>query len=408
MTTPLTSEPMPGDGQVPYMSTLADRLYQRIPEVYRRMDALDETWTLKRYIAAMLSQGGLIDDTITRIAGDRPVGPAIPEPWALRGFELEQWRANRLNRPSALADPEQADAAWLPWLAQLVGSTLDPSATEQEKRDTIRFATSGWRGGTRSAIADAARTALTGTKYARVVPHVIPVSGSLNAGSIWDITIVTRTAETPDPDAVLAAVLRKGVKPAGVVLHHAAYTASWDQIEAVFPLWTDWEALTWDQLEQAGLLYTPTPDNLITGNPSFEVNTTGWVAGANTTIGRVLGGVDGVAMCRVTSIGAGSAILVSPDIPITPGNAHFSFSARPDITRTVAYTLKFYNGVTYLSGQDFTKSYPAATADTWFRAGSSETVTVPATTTKMIATVTVTGMGATELYDVDAFYARSI
>lgn len=408
MTTPLTSEPMPGDGQVPSMTTLVDRLYQRLPEIYRRMDAADSTWTLKRYLGATLAYGGLIDDTITRIAGDRPVGPATPEPWALRGSELAQWRANRLTRPSALADPDQADVAWLPWIAQLVGSTLDPSASEQEKRDTIRYATSGWRGGTRSAIGDAARTELTGSKYARVMPHTIPVSGSLTEGTIWDITIVTRTSETPDPGEVLNAILRKGVKPAGVVLHHAAYGASWDQIEAVFPQWAPhWESLTFDELEQAGLMYVAIPDNAVP-NPSFEVNTTGWAAGANTTIGRTLGGVDGVAMCRVTATGAGSAVLVSPDIPMTPGSAHFSFSARPDITRTVAYTLAFYAGASHISGSDFTKTYPASANDVWFRAGSSETVTVPATTTKMIATVTVTGMGAGELYDVDAFYARSI
>jgi hypothetical protein len=408
MTTPLASEPLPGDGQVPYMSLLADRLYQRLPEIHRRMDATDSTWTLKRYVAAMALDGGLLDDTITRVAGDRPVGPAVPEPWALRGSELEQWRANRTDRPSALADPAQADVAWLPWLAQLVGSTLDPAASEQEKRDTIRYATSGWRGGTRSAIADAAKTALTGSKYARIVPHMIPVSGSLNPGTIWDITIVTRTQETPDPGAVLDAVLRKGVKPAGVVLHHAAYGASWDQIEAVFPQWNPhWENLTWDELEQAGLMYVPIAGNLVP-NSSFEVNTTGWAAGANTTIGRVDGGVDGVGMCRVTATGAGSGVLVSPDIPVVPGNAHFSFSIRPDLTRDVAYTIKFYNGVTYLPGSDVTQSYPATPADAWFRAGTSVVAAVPATATKMIATVTVTGMGAAELYDVDAFYARNI
>jgi Phage tail protein (Tail_P2_I) len=390
------------------MTTLVDRLFQRLPEVHRRMDAADSTWTLKRYLGAMLADGGLLDDTIVRIAGEQPVGPGQPEPWALRGEELAQWQANRVRRSSALADPDQADVAWLPWLAQLVGSTLDPSASEQEKRDTIRYATSGWRGGTRSAIADAAKTALTGSKYARIVPHMIPVSGSLNPGTIWDITIVTRTAETPDPGAVLDAVLRKGVKPAGVVLHHAAYGASWDQIEAAFPQWNPhWESLTWDELEQAGLMYVPVPDNVVP-NPSFEVNATGWAAGANSSIGRVLGGVDGVAMCRVTATGAGAGNLVSPDIPVTPGNASFSFSVRPDQTRTVSYTIKFYNGVTYLSGSDFTQSYPATPADEWFRAGTSVTVPVPATTTKMITTVTVTGMGAAELYDVDAFYARNI
>jgi hypothetical protein len=407
MTTPLTSEPLPGDDQVPYMSTLADRLYGRLPEVYRRFDAMDQTWTLKRYIAAMMDMGGTIDDTITRIAGDRPVGPATPEPWALRGTELEQWRANRISRPSALADPTQADAAWLPWLAQLVGATLDPAATEQEKRDTITYATSGWRGGTRQAIADAAKSVLTGTQYARIVPHFSPVGGSLSETSIWDITIVTRSSETPDPSAVVAAVLRKGVKPAGAVLWHASYGATWDQIEAIYPIWTMWEALTWDQLEQAGLMYVAIPDNIIP-NPSFEVNTTGWTATGTSSLGRILGGVDGIAMGRVTVSAAGAGVLLTPDIPVTPGNYHFSFSIRPDQSRDLRYVVKFYNGATYLTGQDQTVNILGVTNDVWTREGTGTTVVVPATATKMTVTVSVLAMLTGELYDVDAFYARSI
>lgn len=396
---------MPGDGQVPEMSTLADRLYGRLPEVYRRFDAEDQTWTLKRYIAAMFMQGGEIDDVIERIAGERPVGPATPEPWGLRGFELEQWRANRTSRPSALADPSQADAAWLPWLAQLVGATLDPGATEQEKRDTIRYATSGWRGGTRAAIADAAKTALTGTRYARVVPHMKPgMSGGLQAGLIWDITIVTRASETPDANAVLGAVLRKGVKPAGVVLWHAVYEATWDQIEAIYPMWFMREALTWDEQAQAGLMYEATPDNDIP-NPSFEVNTTGWAAhGSNSTIGRVLGGVDGVGMLRVTAIANGTGEVATPDIPVTMGARHFSFSIRPDISRDGQFVANYYNGVSFLSAE--TVQIPTLPADEWTRISAD--LTVPATTTRMIIWVQLDGMLTAELFDLDAFYSRSI
>lgn len=253
MTTPLPHEPMPGDGLVPHMSVLVDRLYQRLPEVHRTFDATASDWPLKRYLGGVLTTAGVVDDTIELIRGERPIGPATPEPWALPPDELEQWRENRRSRPSALGDPDQADAAWLPWLAQLVGAVLDPAASEAERRDTIRFATSGWRGGTRGAIADAARTALTGSRYALVLPHKKRVGSVVTDGTVWDITIVTRTSETPDPGAVLGAVLRKGVKPAGAVLYHQPYEASWDAVEAAYPTWDQRDVRTWTQIEETGL-----------------------------------------------------------------------------------------------------------------------------------------------------------
>lgn len=259
MTTPLAHEPMPGDGTVAVMSTLVNRLYGRLPEVYRTMDAADRTWLLKRYLAGILSPAGDIDDLVAAINGDRPVGPPSPEPWALPADELAVWRDNRLTRASALGDPEQAQAAWLPWLAQIVGARLNTGASETEQRDTIRYATSGWRAGTRSAIVDAAKSALTGTRYARVVPHT-KVNGSddLEAGTPWDITVVTRTSETPDPGIVLGAILRKGVKPAGAVLWHKSYNASWDDLEAGRPTWdtggsNDWDGTSWTEIEETGL-----------------------------------------------------------------------------------------------------------------------------------------------------------
>ncbi|HET9144144.1 phage tail protein [Actinophytocola sp.] len=253
MTTPLASEPMPGDGQVPEMSTLADRLYQRLPEVYRTMDAADSTWPFKRYLAGLLAVAGQIDDTVDGIGGDRPIGPAQPEPWALPADQLANWRDARLSRASALADPTQAEAAWLPWLAQLVGAVLDPAASEQEKRDTIRYATSGWRGGTRQAIADAAKSALNGTQYVRVLAHTKNSGGSLVAGTAWEITVVTRLSETPDVNAVLGAVLRKGVKPAGAVLYHYPATASWSAVTTAYNTWASRVGKTWLEIEETGL-----------------------------------------------------------------------------------------------------------------------------------------------------------
>lgn len=406
MTTPLAHEPEPGDGLVPYMSALAHRMYHRLPEVYRTVDGKDSTWAFKRYLGGALSVAGDIDTVIDQLIGYNPSGPATPEPWGLSGDELQQWREARRNIPSLLGDPVNAPAEWLPWLAQLLGATLDSSASEEEQRATITYATSGWRGGTRSAIADAAKTALTGTKYARIVPHYTPgMSGGISPGEIWDITIVTLSSETPDPSEVLGAVLRKGVKPAGVVLHHATYEASWDQVEAVYPTWADRDAATWDQLAEAGLVFRAIPGNILS-NPSFEANTTGWTPrGGISSIGRVLGGLDGVAMGRVTVSAGGTGEVYLPTATVTPGDYHVSFSLRTDQTRFSQFFVDWLDASdVFISSTGV--AIGSAPADEWLRAAGL--VTAPAGAAKARVFVQVTSMLSGEHYDLDAALMRRI
>lgn len=158
------------------------------------------------------------------------------------------------SRTSDLVDPAGADDAWLPWLGQLLGVTLPPSLSPAERRDAVTFASSGFRSGTKGAVADAARSVLTGTRYARVYDHSIPVNGVLTPGGQWDVTIVTRATETPATADVVAAVVRKAAKPAGVKLYTVPYAASWDTIEAQLPSWDAWEARgSWDRVQEAGL-----------------------------------------------------------------------------------------------------------------------------------------------------------
>lgn len=408
MTTPLAHEPRPGDGLVPFMTVLVDRLYHRLPEVYRTMDAAGSDWPFKRYLAGVLDLAGQIDQTVDDIRGDRPIGPATPEPWSLAAAELDEWRASRAVRPSALGDPVQAPAAWLPWMAQMVGAPLDPAATEQERRDTIRYATSGWRGGTRGAIADAARSVLTGSKYARVIPHFrSAVGGGIEAGTVWDIVIVTLTAETPDPNEVLGAVLRKGVKPAGAVLYHSAYQATWDQIESIFPQWRDWEAAgSWDAIQGAGLVYQAIPGNLMP-NPSFEANTTGWAAvGGITTLGRVSGGVDGTGFLRATVSANGTGELISPNSSaVTPGQSYtIGYSQRTDLDRTTQFTVNYYNsGNTLIDQQNVLVG--TAPADTWIRPGAVSVA--PASAAYLRIVIQVSGMLTGEHWDLDAVDVRS-
>ncbi len=124
----------------------------------------------------------------------------------------------------AALDPEAAPAEWLPWLAQFARVDLPPGAGETEQR--ARILESGWlfRGTTAAEVAEIQRR-LTGAKTVRVLERV--------GGDDWAQTIVTRTAETPDPDAVMAAWLQQ--KPAGIVPTHVVSDA---------PIWAE-GTLTW-------------------------------------------------------------------------------------------------------------------------------------------------------------------
>jgi hypothetical protein len=148
---------------------------------------------------------------------------------------------------SALVDPTQAGVLGDPlkhlkWLAQLLGVKLNQADNLDGQIDAIRYASSGWRAGTKASLADAARSALSGTKWVSIEPNY--------AGDQWAIGIRTRVSETPDDVAVINAILAKGAKPAGFVLVNAAFTASWDTLETFRPTWDDWDGYTWTEIEE--------------------------------------------------------------------------------------------------------------------------------------------------------------
>jgi hypothetical protein len=393
------TEPMPPD-----ISTLADRLFSRLPGVYRRMD-IGQDWLLKRYVGAVTASAGEIDDLIERVRGSRPVGPAAPIPWGLTGTDLARWTADREARPSALSDPYLADAEWLPWLAALVGAPLDPSASEEEKRDTIRYATSGWRAGTRGAMIDAAKSALTGTRYAQVYPHTkSDESLGLIAGTVWDVTVVTRSSETPDVNAVLGAILRKGVKPAGVVLWHKAYEATWDTWAAVYPTWDLFDAATWTERQEAGLVYMAQPGQLLP-NPSFEVDTTGWSGqGGSSVLTRQAGGVDGAGFGRITASGSTTGDLRSPVFSTAPGGRTVSFSFRSGAGTATAQIVVQYRTAGNANISTQTVAIPTAVAGLWQRVDIP--ITAPATTANAYVDVQVPTMTAAQTFDTDAWFVR--
>lgn len=346
MTTP---EPTAANGLAPVMSTFVDRLYGRLPRIYRVLDAQND-YQFKRYLGGALRFGGEIDDVIETFRGARPVGPRHPEPWDMDADDLERWREARETRLSLLTDPESAPPEYLPWMAQLVGAFLPAAASLAERRDIVGGA--GYRAGTRSAIAEAARSALTGSRYVDVLPHQ---AGGI-AGTIWDITIRTRSTETPDPAAVLATVIRKGAKPAGAKLHHATFGTSWDKIEALFPTWEDWEAHTWDEIEEAGVTYADVPENILAAfNPSFETSVAPWVprvfgGGTIPTLTyRADSGIDGASSGRLTMVGTtGGMQLSTPiiaDARILPGREYVvGISGRPSVAMTARFDVEWLTG----------------------------------------------------------------
>lgn len=206
----------------PDVAGFTDRWYESLPEVFRTAD-VGTDFTLLRFLDLI----GASADTVEQL---------------LDRFDPED------GSPSQLVDPDTADAGWLPWLAQLVGVVLEPRLSEPERRDAIRFASSGWRAGTKTAIADAARSALTGSRYVRVIPHRTPAG----PGGLWDVLLVTRLSETPDVGVVLATVVMRHAKPAGVKLWHLAYQATWAQLEAAYPTWAARNGKTWRTLEETG------------------------------------------------------------------------------------------------------------------------------------------------------------
>lgn len=300
----------------PKFSVTTERIYDKLPDIYREADAANG-FAFKRYISLIGDTLGDVDLLVERFRYRSQIELEYRKRYSQRNTVYTQPGRDPLapviGSTSDLVDPTSADAAWLPWLGQLVGVKTDPNASVANNRDAIRFAASGFRAGSKYALEKAVRAVLTGSKYALAMPATkVDANGNLVAGSVWDITIVTRNGETPSSFTVLQQVNKDELKPAGVKLYHRTYTASWDALEASLPYWRDWETKFWDDIEQIGISYAAIQGNLLP-NPSFETNTDGWLTSGPITMTRVTGGgVDGTAYLRGDASGTGYRNLVSP------------------------------------------------------------------------------------------------
>lgn len=143
---------------------------------------------------------------------------------------------------SALVSPTRCPAEWLAFPAQLVGTDLAPGLTEEEQRMVIQLQP-GLRRGSIEAQVLAAQLTLTGTRT------VIPTE---RFGGAWRQRFITRTEETPDPAATLAAL--KSQKPIGIIIQHDVFDGvTWEDIAARSDSTYTWADLkgsftTWDDV----------------------------------------------------------------------------------------------------------------------------------------------------------------
>jgi hypothetical protein len=173
-------------------------------------------------------------------------------------FHLSTALALALQRVAEIYDPDEGlpgaplldvDTCpdWaLPWLAQAVGVILPPGTAPDAARALIK-GVSGWQRGTPAALMAAVRMHL---------------AGDLDTGTVffrerdpdsddppYTLEIVTLDRETPDPDAVLAALMAQ--KPGGIVLKYRTVPGyDWQQVGVEHATWADvvGDYSTWHRL----------------------------------------------------------------------------------------------------------------------------------------------------------------
>ena len=212
--------PLTGTAQHP----VVDRWYDSLPAVYRDADGEDTStsagWPLYGYLDAVASPLRGPSATADRIAaGD-------------------------------LTDPNTADDAWIPWLAQAVGVT--GTGVAAQRAALVGLLTSPALG-SREYLAAVTRTFLTGSRDVTVTP----LSG-------WGIQIRVLAADLDlvgDLAGLTAALYATGQVPTGYQISCTADDVTWAQVDAALPTWAPGEGVTWGRIASMGL----PADGFVTG-----------------------------------------------------------------------------------------------------------------------------------------------
>lgn len=262
----------------PQYTVTTERIYRRIPEFYRTLDRKNN-YHLKKYISAMGDVLFEIDLLVARLEYVPPQDRA--DYYAARNQYNTYYRLAKsmplydgeylyngdfaydgvvipsvngvlpIGETCDLFDGNTAEVEWLPYIGQAIGADLRQLPLEEEQRDAVTRNYLGFKAGSRQSLEEAAKRLLTGTKFVRVYPHRNGADSSLaSIGTKWDMLLVTKPDETPNTTDIIAEIIRKGAKPAGVKLHHITYVATWDALETLFISWGAIEnARTWGNIE---------------------------------------------------------------------------------------------------------------------------------------------------------------
>lgn len=178
--------------------------YNRLPELYRVADAVEPsggTQPLLRFLDLLGTQAGeaqaLADEVTT-----------------------------------TLTDPELADSAWLPWLAQMTGVLLPRMGVTDDLRRAMIASGTGWRAGTAEAI----RTAVLSVLVDDGNPPSVSVGP--DPTTPWVIKVVVAEAQAPTPLSLIDdAIATARAKPAGFII---------DTSDFYSPPWEVFDGETWD------------------------------------------------------------------------------------------------------------------------------------------------------------------
>lgn len=174
-------------------------------------------------------------DSITPGQVDEPLDPQGSTPDDLLNFcdalggSLEEWWAIVQADWDTLLDPELTPASALNYLAQFVGTVVNPTWTEAQLRTAIARP-SGFERGTLAAMTDAIQRTLTGDKQVWIEERV--------NGFAYRLFIRTLTVQTPSVAATTAAILLQ--KPAGLLLDYATYSGqTFSTLDAAYTSFTN-------------------------------------------------------------------------------------------------------------------------------------------------------------------------
>jgi hypothetical protein len=154
---------------------------------------------------------------------------------AAAGFgEVELWALAEDPGAAAWLAPQSAPAAWLPFVAQLVGARLTPTMSEQQQRDEIS-SPSGWRAGRPETIVATARRHMTGDRRVTLRMRYDPALGA-GVDAPGHLLLI---AHADDVLPGHAAALERDVIEAtpAWLIGHVSITASrdYDAVKAQFP-----------------------------------------------------------------------------------------------------------------------------------------------------------------------------